>query len=542
MPENLRKVNAIPYFSLTVPDYYNKMSAEELSYLDYLHKIAMTSDIEDSIESNTNKQIAANAFFTEKINSSIIDAQIASAKALYNNTQLITRQIGCMNASMSIELARLNSTAKESQKAICDKLDAITDILNNPNLVKSRELYNMASHNYDNGFYEEVLQDLQEAVKYNKTDYISWFLVGKTYLFGLNESNDSNVVDLYASVEALKKAVKYIKPIAKIRDEARVLAAEILFYLGLAQQSRANDALHRSKEISEYHNCLAEAQASFSQSWDYSPEMLETRYNLARCKALLGDTQGAIQDLETIIPKDPEYCIKVPLESDFDSIKGLFGELLIRLKTNVYPAVKACFDSIEKNIKKIQDSHLPEFIQLLKMYSSDTINENMPPFDILEKRILYQRIITLYKEFLDSTVFRIGINQIGLLIGHGEKNIKSLCEQYCVKIYIKDDGVITILGKNKENKEKARNAIMDIVATVLEVGNVYNGIITRIMDFGAFVKISSSKEGLVHISKLSRKRVVNVEDVVKVGQEIFVKLIEIDSMGRLSLSYVDAID
>jgi polyribonucleotide nucleotidyltransferase len=75
-----------------------------------------------------------------------------------------------------------------------------------------------------------------------------------------------------------------------------------------------------------------------------------------------------------------------------------------------------------------------------------------------------------------------------------------------------------------------------------EVGRVYNGTVKRIMDFGAFVEILPGKEGLVHISKLSRQRIAVVTDVVKEGQEIPVKLLEIDKMGRLNLSYIDAID
>jgi polyribonucleotide nucleotidyltransferase len=75
-----------------------------------------------------------------------------------------------------------------------------------------------------------------------------------------------------------------------------------------------------------------------------------------------------------------------------------------------------------------------------------------------------------------------------------------------------------------------------------EVGRVYDGTVKRIMDFGAFVEILPGKEGLVHISKLSRQRVAQVTDVIKEGDKIPVKLLEIDKMGRLNLSYIDAID
>jgi len=136
---------------------------------------------------------------------------------------------------------------------------------------------------------------------------------------------------------------------------------------------------------------------------------------------------------------------------------------------------------------------------------------------------------------------RIDIDKIGALIGPGGKNIKALCEQYSVKINTEDDGTVTIFSKNKKDAENAKAAVMGI-ASDPEVGRVYDGVVKRIMDFGAFVEILPGKEGLVHISKLSRQRIAQVTDVVKEGQQIPVKLIEIDKMGRINLSYIDAID
>jgi len=136
---------------------------------------------------------------------------------------------------------------------------------------------------------------------------------------------------------------------------------------------------------------------------------------------------------------------------------------------------------------------------------------------------------------------RIDIDKIGTLIGPGGKNIKALCEQYSVKINTEDDGTVTIFGKNTKDAEDARIAIMGVTSDP-EMGRVYNGTVKRIMDFGAFVEILPGREGLVHISKLSRQRITNVTDVLKEGQEIPVKLTEIDKMGRLNLSYIDAID
>ena len=136
---------------------------------------------------------------------------------------------------------------------------------------------------------------------------------------------------------------------------------------------------------------------------------------------------------------------------------------------------------------------------------------------------------------------RIDIDKIGALIGPGGKNIKALCEQYSVKINTEDDGTVTIFGKNTKDAEDAKAAVMGI-ASDPEVDKVYNGTVKRIMDFGAFVEILPGKEGLVHISKLSRQRIEKVTDVLKEGMQIPVKLLEIDKQGRLNLSYIDAID
>jgi len=136
---------------------------------------------------------------------------------------------------------------------------------------------------------------------------------------------------------------------------------------------------------------------------------------------------------------------------------------------------------------------------------------------------------------------RIDIDKIGALIGPGGKNIKALCEQYSVKINTEDDGTVTIFGKSTKDAEDAKAAVVGIACDP-EIDKIYNGTVKRIMDFGAFVEILPGKEGLVHISKLSRQRIAQVTDVLKEGQQIPVKLLEIDKQGRLNLSYIDAID
>ncbi|MEW5817204.1 MAG: polyribonucleotide nucleotidyltransferase, partial [Spirochaetota bacterium] len=137
--------------------------------------------------------------------------------------------------------------------------------------------------------------------------------------------------------------------------------------------------------------------------------------------------------------------------------------------------------------------------------------------------------------------FKIDSEKIGTVIGPGGKTIKALSETNDVNINIENDGTVTIYGKTKNTAEKAESHIRALVEEP-EIGKVYAGTVKRIMDFGAFIEILPGKEGLCHISKLSRQRVNSVTDVLKIDQKIDVKLVEIDKMGRLNLSYIDAID
>ncbi len=135
---------------------------------------------------------------------------------------------------------------------------------------------------------------------------------------------------------------------------------------------------------------------------------------------------------------------------------------------------------------------------------------------------------------------KIPVDKIREVIGTGGKVIQKICADCDVKIDINDDGTVSILGVSRENTERALSIINTIVNDP-EVGAIYKGKVTRLMNFGAFVEIAPGKEGLVHISKLDEKRVEKVEDVVSVGDELLVKVLEIDSQGRINLSRKDAI-
>ena len=135
---------------------------------------------------------------------------------------------------------------------------------------------------------------------------------------------------------------------------------------------------------------------------------------------------------------------------------------------------------------------------------------------------------------------KIDPDKIRDVIGSGGKVIRSIIEETGAKIDIEDDGTVFIASVEQEGAAKAQEIITNLTKEV-EVGEVYLGKVTRLMAFGAFVEVLPGKEGLVHISKLAKERVENVEDVVSVGDEIMVKVIEIDKQGRVNLSRKDCL-
>ena len=135
---------------------------------------------------------------------------------------------------------------------------------------------------------------------------------------------------------------------------------------------------------------------------------------------------------------------------------------------------------------------------------------------------------------------KIDVDKIREVIGSGGKVIQKICADTGAKIDIEDDGTIYIAGENRESCDAAKKMIETIVF-VPEVGALYYGKVVRILQFGAFVELAPGKDGMVHISKLADRRVEKVEDVVNIGDMIWVKVTDIDEKGRVNLSYKDAL-
>jgi len=135
---------------------------------------------------------------------------------------------------------------------------------------------------------------------------------------------------------------------------------------------------------------------------------------------------------------------------------------------------------------------------------------------------------------------KIDKEQIGLIIGSGGKTVQGMQRLFDVEIYIDEDGTVNIAASNKENAQKCKEYIKKLTATP-EVGEIYDGVITKIMDFGAFVEFLPGKEGLLHISQIDNKRVQKVSDYFKVGDKVTVKLMKVED-GKFSLSRKELIE
>ena len=136
--------------------------------------------------------------------------------------------------------------------------------------------------------------------------------------------------------------------------------------------------------------------------------------------------------------------------------------------------------------------------------------------------------------------FKINPDKIRDVIGTGGKVIREIVEKTGAKVDIEDDGTVFFATTDAEAAQKALRIVRGIAGDI-EIGDIFSATVTKIMEFGAFVEYLPGKEGLVHISKLDTKRVEKVTDIVNVGDQINVMLVEVDRMGRYNFSRKDAI-
>ncbi len=138
------------------------------------------------------------------------------------------------------------------------------------------------------------------------------------------------------------------------------------------------------------------------------------------------------------------------------------------------------------------------------------------------------------------TTIKVKEDQVRTVIGSGGKNIRQIISETGVTIDVEDDGTVTIASNDAEAAARAV-AMVKWLTEEAEVGKIYNGTVKKIVDFGAFVEILPGTEGLLHISQIAKERINKVTDVLQEGDEVTVKVLEIDKQGKIRLSRKDAL-
>ena len=237
-------------------------------------------------------------------------------------------------------------------------------------------------------------------------------------------------------------------------------------------------------------------------------------------KPVAGISSGLITN-----PENPDDYIVL---TDIQDIEDFFGDMDFKVG-----GTKDGITAIQVDIKI--DGLTYDIIE--KAFEKTKIARDHIIDDVLLKAISEPRKeISKYAPKIVNTI--IPVDKIKDVIGSGGKTINKIIDETGVTIDIEEDGRVCIYSDNLEKANEALKMIEDITREI-EVGEIYEGKVTRIAPFGAFIDLGGGKEGLLHISKISSKRVEKVEDVLSVGDEVRVKVTEIDHQGKISLNMKD---
>ena len=221
-----------------------------------------------------------------------------------------------------------------------------------------------------------------------------------------------------------------------------------------------------------------------------------------------------------------EKSNKVAVLSDIQGLEDFLGDMDFKVTGTAKGVTAIQMDIKIKGIDKAILTEALERAKIGRMY-------------IMEKLLacIDKPRTELSKYAPKIITFSINPEKIKDVIGSGGKTINKIIDETGVKIDIEDDGTVFVASCDAEMNEKAKMIILSIAEDV-EVGDVYDGKVVRIMAFGAFVDLGGGKEGMIHISKLSNKRVEKVEDVVKSGDTVEVEVIKVDEKGRVDLKRI----
>ena len=235
--------------------------------------------------------------------------------------------------------------------------------------------------------------------------------------------------------------------------------------------------------------------------------------------------KAPVAGISTGLVTDPEDDSKYIMLTDIQGLEDFFGDMDFKVA-----GTKDGITAIQVDIKVEGLSY--EIIE--EAFARTHKARNYILDEIMLKEIAEPRS-DISKYAPKIITMKIKTDKIKDVIGSGGKTINKIIEETGVKMDIEEDGTVFIYSANSQSGERAKEIVEGIVREI-EVGGIYTGTVTRLMTFGAFVDVGGGKEGLLHISKISKERVAKVEDVLAVGDQITVKVYEIDQQGRINLT------
>lgn len=285
----------------------------------------------------------------------IVASQEILAKVYKEGFDSVNNTLDFGFARIHSELKSLNRVANE----ICSKLDEIHDIVNNPLLTASRELYRRAVSSYDKGLFEEALEDVKLALEKNKTDAVSWLLLGQLYLYGA--SKFSNVINLHEAESSLIQAAKYIDGDLGKNTEADKVGLQIYYYLGLCKLYLSNDLLIEDK-TSESNVKLEEAEQFISvasKKFDKKePLHAEVVYENAKINHFLGKDRECLANLKQLIIDYPEYSVKACNDENLKSLWNEIENIIEELRNNLIEMLRKKSEELSAKYKELDDSSI----------------------------------------------------------------------------------------------------------------------------------------------------------------------------------------
>ena len=353
------------------------------------------------------------------LNSAIRESTYTVVASQAMLAQTFTHGFNALNNTLSLGFSMINSDLNAMTDRICSKLDEIHGILNNPLLTASRELYRRALDSYNRGYYEEALEDCTKAVEKNKTDFISWYLLGHIYLFGAGKF--SNVINVDKAEEAFFNAAKYIDYDLGKSDEANTLGSEIYYYLGYARLTKSNDLLVETKNAESVKK-LEEAEKASRESYRLSDKNLLALYEQAKELHFLDRDDEALQLIEKLIRTDKNYAVRACNDKNFESLWNRIDSLITELRDELANKLAEEFSAIralgrkgnglladiqfpdEKQVSEFEQFYNSELIPSEFKTDEDLIRNICDDFDSLARSLFGQNndYSWIYKSVIDS--------------------------------------------------------------------------------------------------------------------------------------------